>query len=190
MRALNIEKLYDVIVNSIKVSKLNVSKEEFKTFIKTIDYINSLPRLSRRVGENSLDQYLLCSVFKDFIYPDSVTLNCEFDDRDFLVRPEAEGDFMLPNEFIQIQNVIMNALRFTQPLSDWDNVADIRKTSGKSLSTISDQAAVLNDGQYYCLENSNPYIPVPICIELKDKRIYSCPADDMILKCFIRRLVG
>lgn len=183
------EEMYGLISKNIKVSKLNLTLDEFVRFMETINYINSLPRLTRRIGDYGMEEYSVANIFRGFIYPDSVTLSCQLDETDFLVRPECNGKFISPLEFISIQNVIIKALRLDNDLSSWQSVKELRPIDGVSLSSIESIAAILDGGNHKCLDGGDPYIPVPLSINLKDKRLYSCPVDDMILRSFLRLIL-
>lgn len=81
-----------------KINKKDSSElDELVTeLLNNIDYINSLPRDARWVGDAQMEDIAIPTALKDLFYPNSVTLQGKHTDVDFLQREKFDNAEFIP----------------------------------------------------------------------------------------------
>lgn len=156
-----------------------------------INYFNSQPEVTYRMGDTRLEDILVCEEFKDFVYPASVKLDPLDDmDEDLLVRPTTQGTFDY-NIFLNAQLKIRNMFK-SDMKTGVVKLSDIRKKV--SFSEVFEMAVFdMNvDGDTKTLGHysDKPYVPIKLksgCRCFK-KDFYFNAEYDKLVDCYVQKM--
>jgi hypothetical protein len=105
-------RLYNVLMASKKVSRLNFNEAEFGKYINTINAINALGEDCFEYQDIPLSKWEVANVCSEFILPGKVSLSGARSDVDLLVRHDNGDDEVLNlTNFLDISSLINSSLK-------------------------------------------------------------------------------
>lgn len=81
------EKIYELLVDCIKISKAKFSKEDVTLVLQTIDAINALPETAKKLAGNDFCDYEIPTGWRSLVYPKHFSFGGTTANPDVLSRP-------------------------------------------------------------------------------------------------------